>query len=962
MMKYLPGFFFLFLYCSALHSQIITVSPPAPSADDFVTVIFDATKGNQALKDYPGPVYAHTGIITGTVDEPSGWKHVQGEWGKDDSRVKMKKTGVNKYQLSFRIRDFYQLSPHEDFLQMVFVFRNRNGAIVAKDESDKDIYYPEYGNTKQTFLERADGSDGKNMLNLNLFREFEDGSIYLSDGQQGMLIRAFENGICNIIYSPHTKDIRSFQSASVALSPMAFKEVVKRSRNEPYLIATYSPFKIMVHQAPIRLSFFRGDQELLRDEDGLFFDDSNKQLGSVVGSRMAMHHGEQFFGLGPISTGPNISGRRLFAYNSHPQTRTQDTETPSFTVPFFFSSEGYGIFIDNYKKGYFDFGKTNREVMEFGFKDSVLSWYFVPGNTPAEIIEKFNQLTGRQILPPLWALGYIQSRAGYQSQDEVDQMVSQTLAAGYPLDAIALDEAWYGGSDQHGTLDWEKQKWPDPWKLVTQLKNKGVHTILMNQPWFSIQSRHFEELDSLGLLSKNNLGESYIVNDLKTGPAALFDIFQATSGEWIWPYYQKQMAIGVSGWWYEADEPASQPKGMLHTNGYAETLHNLYGFTWARLLYEKHKQVYPKQRFFNLSSSGFAGIQKYSAFPRSGDIQRSWESLYAQIPIMLSSSISGLAYMHADLGGTLGNSDPELYIRWMQMGTFCPIMRTYGESTNIAPEPVLHNPNTQQIVRKTIDLRYQLLPYNYTLAWENSLLGKPLVRPLFYHYPEDPEVWALDDQYFWGKDILVAPIFEKGQIERRLYLPKGKWTELNTGLSRLGGQWIHVSVSKDHIPVFVRNGAFIPMAPSMQNTSQFDWRKMDIHFFPSISVNRSSSTIYIDDGISRQEVDKPMYHLIDLQGETKVNEMILQITGSGEGFGNKSESRQMTFVIHGVKSIPKRVLVYGKKVFLSMDESIINEQGPDVAYWDSKNHLLKVRLNWSGQAAFIDIRGRILNE
>ena len=280
----------------------------------------------------------------------------------------------------------------------------------------------------------------------------------------------------------------------------------------------------------------------------------------------------------------------------------------------------------------------------------------------------------------------------------------------------------------------------------------------------------------------------------------------------------------------------------------------------------------------------------------------------------------------------------------------------------LPPEPVFYNQQTQDIVRQAIQLRYNLLPYNYTLAWENTSQGRPLIRPLFYHFPDDPEVWSLDDQYLWGKDLLIAPIFEKEQSKRKLYLPRGTWTEWHTGNKHPGKQWINVSVSQENIPVFVRNGAFIPMAPDLQNTGSYDWKKINVHFFPGISVNRSSGSIYIDDGKSRLSSGSANYHLIDMQGETNAKEMIIQLAGSGEGYDGEPDTQEMTFVIHGVKSLPKRVLVYGKKVFLSMDENILLDPGPDVAYWDSTNYLLKIRLNWHGQTTLINIKGRILND
>ena len=208
--------------------------------------------------------------------------------------------------------------------------------------------------------------------------------------------------------------------------------------------------------------------------------------------------------------------------------------------------------------------------------------------------------------------------------------------------------------------------------------------------------------------------------------------------------------------------------------GSARYVHNVYSQFWAQMLSDKYKQEYPNQRLFNLIRSGYAGMQRYSTFPLSGDIQRSYDGLKTQVQIMLSMGMSGVAYSHSDLGGfTGGPKNPELYTRWLQYGAFCPIMRAHGEG--VPAEPIFYDSKYKNIVRDYINLRYKLLPYNYTLSYENTTTGIPIARSINFYEPENTSISNVCDEYFWGDNFLVAPVFEANATSRNVIFPKGKW-------------------------------------------------------------------------------------------------------------------------------------------------------------------------------------------
>ncbi|MEO1451848.1 MAG: TIM-barrel domain-containing protein, partial [Bacteroidota bacterium] len=332
------------------------------------------------------------------------------------------------------------------------------------------------------------------------------------------------------------------------------------------------------------------------------------------------------------------------------------------------------------------------------------------------------------------------------------------------------------------------------------------------------------------------------------GSAGILDVTRPEAVQWMWPFYQKQLDLGVAGFWCDSGEPENHPLGMRHALGTAEEVHNLYSNLWARDLYRSFRKRDSVNRWFNLIRSGYAGMQRYATFPWSGDVSRTWEAFRAQPMIMLGAGLSGIGYMHSDLGGfTGGPRDPELFQRWLQMGSFVPIMRVHGDATGFAPEPVFFDEKTQEIALKAINLRYQLLPYNYTLAWENHQTGAPLVRPMWFHFPEDSVCARLDDQYLWGENLLVAPIFKKGATSRKIYFPHGCWYDLYSGEKLIGNGWQEVEVTSEQIPVFVKGGSIIPIGNILSNTAEDDPARWALHVYPDENMNATGQR-YLDDG------------------------------------------------------------------------------------------------------------------
>jgi oligosaccharide 4-alpha-D-glucosyltransferase len=477
--------------------------------------------------------------------------------------------------------------------------------------------------------------------------------------------------------------------------------------------------------------------------------------------------------------------------------------------------------------------------------------------------------------------------------------------------------------------------------MNTDFKAQNIKTILITEPFILKTSQNFEE--SSHLHGTDNLGRPYLIKDFYFGEAGLIDIFRQDARNWFWQKHEKQNKIGVAAWWGDLGEPEKHPKDLYHNLrdlGHnrlfsSDEVHNIYGHLWTKMLYENYEKHYPDTRLFSLNRSGFAGSQRYSIFPWSGDVHRSWSGLRAQLPVMLGMSLSGIPYMHSDAGGfAMGDGDHDLYIRWLQMSVFTPVLRPHGSalgemdknSFSFPSEPVLMPEPFMTRAREAVQLRYKLLPYNYTLAYEHTSTGRPLAVPLFFDYPEDNRVHSLEKSYLWGSQILVAPILEKGISEMKIILPEGKWYYVDLlHKNQLG--WFtseaHIKTTPHHIPVFVKEGSFIPMCDQDGMTSEdFTTDSLWVQYY--LSDEPSNYTLFDDDGHNKNSITLNEYELITFTARPGKKSMIITIQSNGGSFPTQPEDRHLTLQILGDKTFKSAVIkIKNRKIKVPLDKNQI---------------------------------------
>lgn len=642
---------------------------------------------------------------------------------------------------------------------------------------------------------------------------------------------------------------------------------------------------------------------------------------------------EKIFGGGERALPLNRRGYKFNLYNNPSYGYGVGADNLNYSVPFFTSSKGYGLFFDNGSKGYVDIGKTNNNVFEAGFFSGEINVFVILGNDYKQILTSYQKLTGTQPLPPKWALGNLMSRFGYTGEQQVKDIANKMKEDNIPFNAVIFDLFWFGDSIKGGlgNLDWvNKTQWPNPTKMIAGFKKQNINTILITEPFIVQNTKHFSE--SLPYLAKDSAGKPFMIGYFYFGVGGLIDIFRKDAGDWIWNiHYKKQIANGVEGWWTDLGEPESHPSAIFHNakdEGVkrmlgADEVHNIYGHYWNKNLFEKYAKDYPGKRLFHLNRSGFAGSPRYSIFPWTGDVGRNWSGLQAQLPVLLGMSMSGVPYVHSDAGGFAGGEgDNDLYVRWLQFAAFTPIFRPHGTALYEVDKTAISFPSEAALIdtpyrnyaKQAIDLRYAMMPYNYTLAYRQTKYGEPLMRPLYYEYPNDTAAANISDEYMWGDEILVAPVLRKGVTERKIYLPEGKWYRFVHDSLYNGSTWLTLPVKLQSVPLFMKAGSIVPLY-QYGDSLRHDVKRVSWVYYPS--EKESEYTAFSDDGVSKNSLSENNYQLYTLHVTPSKNSYHFVFNFSGKKTNLLKKNYNWVLDVRTIKTYPKNIFINGKKSSVS---------------------------------------------
>jgi alpha-D-xyloside xylohydrolase len=530
---------------------------------------------------------------------------------------------------------------------------------------------------------------------------------------------------------------------------------------------------------------------------------------NVYGSR------EAFYGLGQHQAG-------VWNYRGESVDISQDNT--AIAVPFLVSSNGYGIFWNNTSRSRFNNRFANYLYISSEVAD-VIDYYFFYGPDLDKVVADYRDLTGQAPMFGKWAYGFWQCKNRYSSQEQILGIAKKYRDLHIPLDNIVQDWFWWNRKGEHVF----NKNYPDPKGMIDQLHSENIHLMISVWPFFEPGSRVYDEMDKKGwFVDKFKFAKP----PYHTAGMAVYDASSPEARKYYWNLMEKALFnVGVDAWWLDTTEPETEGQeenillGHKLAIGSGDRYVNLFPLFTTGAVYDGQRSASDKKRVFILSRSAFAGDQRYGVTAWSGDINSDFFSFRRQIPAGLNFALSGLPYWTTDIGGfvSVKSDDPayrELFVRWFQYGTFCPIFRVHGTRSTDQNEIWSYGPEAQGILTKFDRLRYRLLPYIYSMAWMTTNQSYTPMRPLAMDFRSDVRALNIGDQYMYGPAFLVSPVTEPAATTRRLYLPPAKWYDFWTGSSADGGNMVDAAAPLDKMPLYIRAGSILPMGPELEWSTQ----------------------------------------------------------------------------------------------------------------------------------------------
>lgn len=667
---------------------------------------------------------------------------------------------------------------------------------------------------------------------------------------------------------------------------------------------------LTVTKDPVRFSLKNIHHQMINEDDAAFGTSWN---GEQVTTYKKLQEGERFIGLGE-KTGPlDRRGSGYQNWNTDSFGYETDADPLYCSIPFYIGVHNglsYGIFFDNTYKSFFNFGASNNRFSSFSADRGEMDYYLIHSHSVANIIKEYTHLTGRMELPPMWSIGYQQCRYSYYPDKEVLTAAQTFRDKDIPCDAIVLDIHYM---EQYKIFTWSKKDFPDPKGMIIKLKELGFEVVVMCDPGIKVESGYKTYDDGIQnqVFIKYPDGTNY-TGQVWPGWCHFPDFTNPLTREWWKEQFKDYIELGVEGFWNDMNEIATWGQ-MLPENiemsfeGNKASMRkgrNLYGFQMARSTYEGTKALLGGKRPFNLTRSGYSGIQRYSAV-WTGDNVSYDEHMLLGVRMVSNMGIGGIAFAGYDVGGFVGDANTKLFARWISLGAFSPFFRGHSMINSRDSEPWAYGEEVEQISRNYMKFRYQLLPYIYSLFHDASQTGLPVQRSLAIDFTHDHRIYdgLFYNEYLLGPYFLVAPV-ESDKEFVKVYLPHGEWFYLYNGQKYSGNSEVILECPLHKLPVFVKAGALIPMQPAGSNTKAIT-DKLILHVYTGQS---SSFVFYEDDGatFSYQKGDFAKRHI---QYSAEKREIVLSPVD-----GNYTSTRNsLKVVLHGLTSHSHSVFVNGKQ-------------------------------------------------
>lgn len=677
--------------------------------------------------------------------------------------------------------------------------------------------------------------------------------------QQGIVqITVLKPGIVRVRFAPGN-ELAPDHSFALVPGALQWQAPFQFSSNGSGDELKTADLTVRIRRDPFRLTILDSQGHVLAqdtDADGIAYD------GHRVRDWQKLDDETHFYGFGE-KTGAldkrsaKLGGASMTMWNSDVYGYDNSVDPLYVDIPFFIRLKqgvANGIFFDNTWRSNFDIGHTSRHFYDFGAEGGELNYYVIAGPTPREVLRRYADLTGHIELPPLWVLGYNQSRYSYYPDSRVLAIAGQFRRRHIPADVLWLDIHYMRG---YRIFTWDPQRFPHPKQMLGKLAGENFHVVSIIDPGVKRDPDGYAAYDSgvkNDIFVKNPDGK-YFVGPVWPGPALFPDFTDAKARQWWAGQIANFASAGISGIWIDMNEPSvfAVPSGTMPDDivfkldgkpvPQAE-VHNVYGQQMSIATRQGLLDLHPNQRSFVLTRDSYAGGQRYAAV-WTGDNTADWAHLSDGVTTLLGMGISGFPFVGNDIGGFAGVGSADLWTRWVEAGTFFPFMRAHAGLNAPNKEPWAYGEPWTEYNKRAIERRYQFLPYIYNCFYRTAQNGMPMMRALFLQYPQDEATWNISDEYLFGRDLLVAPVLTPHTLQRPVYLPAGAWYDYFSSKSYAGGKAYLLHVGEGEVPLFVPEGAILFQAPVMQSTAEWKTAPLTYSIWAKQATHR---TYYEDDG------------------------------------------------------------------------------------------------------------------
>ncbi len=710
------------------------------------------------------------------------------------------------------------------------------------------------------------------------------------------------------------------------------------------MVAKSALLTVIIDKRTGQLQFQHKGKNLLKEKATTFepLTEGTDAGAYCVTQSFSLDKDEPVYGLGTIQDG-KLNRRGI--HKRMEQSNLEDFQNVLQSI------KGWGIYWDNYSPT--DFNDDAQNGMSFSSEvGRIVDYYFMYGGSADGVIAQMRQLSGDVPMFPLWTYGFWQSKERYKSAAETESIVDKYRELQVPLDGIVQDWQYWGSNYLWNAMDFLSEDFANGQQLIKNVHQKHAHFMISIWASFGPQTQQFRELDAQGLLfpfeTWPQSGLSHIWPPRMDYPSGVkvYDAFSPVARAIYWKHLKRLFDYGTDAWWMDSTDPDffnPRPSDYDHKagNGTWRSLRNAFPLETVRGVYEAQRKESSDKRVFIMTRSSFAGQQHYGSNMWSGDVASSWDMLRKQVPAGLNYTLTGNPNFNTDIGGFFCNSyntrgpgsaprNPqfqELYVRWMQYGLFCPVFRSHGAD---APREIWQfgkkGESVYDAIEKTIRLRYRLIPYIYSMAWQVTSNNESYLRPLFSDFAADKRVWNMPDEFMFGRSILAAPIVEAQYTEEKIikedamtgwdrkdvrskmddgrsvdwgttkttvkYLPKGTyWYDFWTGARLKGGQEVSLQTTFDRVPMFVRAGSILPLGPEMQYVGEKAWDNLELRVYPGADA---TFTLYEDEG-DNYNYERGVYTTIPMTWNDRTRTLTI---GQRKGnYPGMLQSRKFTIVL-----------------------------------------------------------------